>query len=302
MKTWVDHHVTAARFALRRLAAAPVNTLLAVIAIGIALALPAGGQMLLSNARQIAQHGATKPQISLYMIVDADRASATNLQANLSKHPGITSVELLAREDTLKRMRQSPGLKDVIDALPANPFPDALVIAPKDEGAEAMELLASELRALPKVEHVQLDSAWVKRIDALLKVGRTGVAMLALLLGVGLIAITFNVIRLQVMTMRAEIEVSQLLGATDGYIRRPFLYFGGLLGVFGGVLAWGLVLAATTMIRGPIGELADLYGTQLILTGLSERDALILLSGAAFLGWLGAALSLRQHLSAPANS
>ena len=301
MRTWLNHHLSAARFAIRRLAATPVNTLLAVLAIGVALALPAGGQMLLANAQQMARPATTKPQISLYLTIDAERASASHLVEALTRNPAIKSVELLARETTLQRMRQSPGLNDVIDALPSNPFPDALVITPKDESAGAIETLASELRALPKVEHVQLDSAWIKRLDALLKLGRTGVTLLALLLGVGLIAITFNIIRLQVMTMRAEIEVSQLLGATDSYIRRPFLYFGGLLGLFGGLLAWVLVLAVTSFLRGPVGELGELYGTPLALASLGQQDVLILLAVAALLGWTGAALSLRQYLSAPAN-
>ena len=213
--------------AIRRLAATPLNTLLAVLAIGIALALPAGGQMLLANAQQILGQGATQQttkratprvQISLYLNVDAERGSAESLATTLGK--------FIDRETTLQRMRQTAGLKEVIDALPNNPFPDALVITPNDESAEALESLAAELRSLPKIDHVQLDSAWIRRLDALLKVGRTFVALLAMLLGIGLIAITFNIIRLQVMTMRAEIEVSQLLGATDGYIRRPFLYFG----------------------------------------------------------------------------
>lgn len=301
MRVWINHHLTAARFALRRLASAPVNTLLAIIAIGIALALPAGGQMLLSNLRQISHHSASKPQISLYMSMDADRTAATNLLSSLAKRAGVKSVELLPREETLKRMRQSPGLKEVIDALPSNPFPDALVISPTDDSPEAMEILAGELRVMPKVDHVQLDSAWVKRIDALLKIGRAGIALLALLLGVGLIAITFNVIRLQVMAMRAEIEVSQLLGATNGYIRRPFLYFGGFLGVFGGLLAWTLVLGTTALIRGPVSELTELYGVPLVLADLGQRDVAILLGGAALLGWLGAALSMRQHIDAPAS-
>ena len=301
MRTWLHHHQLAAGSAIQRLMAAPLNTLLAVLAIGVALALPAGGQMLLANAAQLAHHATAKPQISIFLAVDAERSSAVHLVEILNKNPAIKSVELLAREDSLQRMRQSPGLKEVIDALPGNPLPDALVITPKDDNSAAIETLATELRTLPKVEHVQLDSAWIKRLDALLKLGRTGVSLLALLLGVGLIAITFNIIRLQVMTMRAEIEVSQLLGATDGYIRRPFLYFGGLLGFLGGLLAWVLVLAATGLLRGPLAELGELYGTPLSLASLGQQDVLLLLATAALLGWTGALLSLRQYLSAPAN-
>lgn len=310
MKTWFQQHINAARLAIRRLAATPLNTLLAVLAIGIALALPAGGQMLLANAQQILGQGATQQttkratprvQISLYLNVDAERGSAESLATTLSKNPAIKSVEFIDRETTLQRMRQTAGLKEVIDALPNNPFPDALVITPNDESAEALESLAAELRSLPKIDHVQLDSAWIRRLDALLKVGRTFVALLATLLGIGLIAITFNIIRLQVMTMRAEIEVSQLLGATDGYIRRPFLYFGSMLGILGGLLAWSLVLAATATLSRPISTLGELYGTPLVLTSLGQQDVLVLLAAAAGLGWVGAALSLRQHLRAPTN-
>jgi cell division transport system permease protein len=160
-----------------------------------------------------------------------------------------------------------------------------------------MEALAGELRKLPRVEHVQLDSAWVRRLDALLKLGRTGVALLTLLLGVGLVAITFNTIRLQVLTQRAEIEVSRLLGATDAYIRRPFHYFGILQGLLGGAVAWAIVWLATLWLAGPIGDLAQLYSLDFALRSLGHIDSIVMLALAAGLGWLGASLSLRQYLS-----
>ena len=136
----------------------------------------------------------------------------------------------------------------------------------------------------------------MRRLDALLKLGRTGVVMLALLLGVGLVAITFNTIRLQVLTQRAEIYVSRLLGATDAYIRRPFFYFGVLQGLLGGAVAWVIVWLATLWLAGPIGELAQLYSLDFALRPLAGADALMVLALAAGLGWLGASLSLRQHL------
>ena len=301
MNAWASHHLGAARAAIRRLVAGPVNTLLAVTAIGIALALPAGGQMLLAGAKQMASHSTPTPQLSIYVSIDAAPDSASKLLTAMAQHAGVASAKLVSRGETLQRMRLASGLKEVIDALPDNPFPDALVIVPKDEGPDAMEALAKEFRALPNIDHVQLDSAWAKRLDALLKLGRTSITLLSLLLGTGLIAITFNVIRLQVMTMRAEIEVSQLLGATDGYIRRPFLYSGSLLGLLGGLLAWGIVFATTLFLSAPVAELSDLYGLHLALTGPGPRDVALLLGGAALLGWLGAMLSLRQHLLASAT-
>lgn len=296
MIAWLHQHRDAFLLALRRLTATPLNTLLSLLAIGIALALPAGGQMLLANVLHLASDTAPSPQISLFMSLDAPRAASEDIGARLQKHPGVRAVRFVPREDTLARMRTSEGLGDVIDILTKNPFPDAFVIDPSDDSPAAMEALAKDLKRLPRVEHVQLDSAWVRRLDALLKLGRTGVALLAVLLGVGLVAITFNTIRLQVLTQRQEIEVSRLLGATDAYIRRPFYYFGLLQGLLGGCVAWAIVRLATLWLAGPVGELAQLYSVDFALAPLSRGDSLLLVALAAVLGGLGAMLSLRQHL------
>jgi cell division transport system permease protein len=297
MSAWLLQHGQALRLALRRLVATPVNTLLSLLAIGIALALPAGGQMLLANALQLARNAAPAPQISLYLDLGADRRAVQDVEARLKAHPSVKSARLIAREETLARMKASEGLGDVIEALPKNPFPDAFVITPADDAPQAMEQLAAELRKLPKIGHVQLDSDWVRRLDALLRIGRTGVLLLMLLLGAGLVAVTFNTIRLQVLSGRAEIEVSRLLGATDAFIRRPFQYHGALLGLLGGLVAWLLVAGTTLWLAAPVAEVASLYRSGFVLQPLSATDSLALLAGAAALGWLGASLSVRQHFT-----
>jgi cell division transport system permease protein len=297
MSAWRAQHRDAFRTAVRRLVASPVNTLLSLLAIGIAAALPAGGQMLLANALQLARDAAPTPQISLFMDMNADKRAGEDIQARLKDHPGVKSFRFIPREETLVRMKANEGLADIIEALPRNPFPDALTVLPADDRPEAMEQLAAELRKLPKVSLVQLDSDWARRLSALLKIGRTGVLLLALLLGVGLVAITFNTIRLQVMSRRAEIDLSRLLGATDAFIRRPFHYFGVLLGLAGGVVAWLIVAGATWWLQQPIAELTQLYSLNFALRPLALFDSLALLAAAAGLGWLGAALSLRQHLA-----
>lgn len=296
MKVWLAHHQEAAGLALRRLTAAPLNSLLSLLAIGVALALPAGGQMLLANALHLAGTTSAVPQISVFMAANAERRAATEIESRLTRYGGVKQVQFLPREDTLARMKANPGLREVIEALPANPFPDAFVVTATDDSPEAMEKLAVEFRQWPKVEHVQLDSAWVRRLDALLKLGRTAVMLLGALLGAGLIAISFSIIRMQVLTHRAEIEVSQLLGATDGFIQRPFLYYGLLLGLGGGIVAWLLVGAAALWLRTPLSELVRLYDLTLVLQTLDARDSALLLGFAAGLGWLGAMISLRQHL------
>ncbi len=296
MKVWLAHHQDAALLALRRLAAAPVNSLLSLLAIGVALSLPAGGQMLLANALHLAGTASAVPQISIFMAATAERRAAAEIESRLGKYGGVKQVLFLPREETLARMKTNPGLRDVIEVLPGNPFPDAFVVTATDDRPEAMEKLAVEFRQWPKVEHVQLDSAWVRRLDALLRLGRTAVILLGVLLGAGLIAISFSIIRMQALMHRAEIEVSQLLGATDGFIRRPFLYYGVLLGLGGGIVAWVLVGAAALWLRAPLGDLIRLYDLTLVLEALDSRDSTMLLGFAAGLGWLGAMISLRQHL------
>jgi cell division transport system permease protein len=296
MKVWLAHHLEAARLAMRRLAAAPVNSLLYLLAIGVALALPAGGQMLLANALNLAGATSAAPQISIFMASNADRGMAAEIESRLKKRGDLKWVQFLPREETLARIKTNPGLREVIEALVANPFPDAFVLTAADERPEAMERLAAEFRQWPQVEHVQLDSAWVRRLDALLKLGRTAVLILGALLSAGLIAISFSIIRMQVLTHRTEIEVSRLLGATDGFVRRPFLYYGLLLGLGGGIVAWLLVSAATLWLRAPLGELVRLYDLTLVLQAPGARDSALLLAFAAGLGWLGAMISLHQHL------
>ncbi len=296
MKAWLDHHGRSASLAWRRLTATPVNSLLSLLAIGIAMALPAGGQMLLSSIRDLAGNASATPRISVFMNIAADRAVAENIRSRLERHAGVRQAVFLPREETLARMKASPGLRDVIDALATNPFPDAFVISARDESPESLERLAGEFRKWPQVEHVQLDSAWVRRLDALLKLGRTALMLLAGLLGGGLIAITFSIIRMQVLTQRAEIEVSRLLGATEAFIRRPFLYHGLLLGIGGGFVAWLLVIGAAIWLHAPLAELAGLYDLNLALKPLSASDSTLLLACAGSLGWLGALFSLRQNL------
>jgi cell division transport system permease protein len=296
MTAWLTQHRHAAWLALRRLSRAPTNTLLALFAIGVALALPTGGYLLFDNATRLAGGAAAMPQITLFMQVDADRAAADKIRARLATQATVRRYQFLPREETLQRMKSSPALRDVIEALPGNPFPDAFVVTAADERIETLEQLADEFRGWPRVDTVQLDSAWLHRLNALLAFGRNATMLLAVLLAAGLVAITFNIIRLQVLTHREEIEISQLLGATDGFIRRPYLYYGALLGLGGGIVAWGLVAAAAWWLHSPLSDLLRLYALNFTPRALAPRDACLLLGGAATLGWLGALLSLTQHL------
>ncbi len=296
MKGWLLHHRKAADQALQRLVATPVNTLLGALVVGIALALPAGGNMLLVNFQHLVQRIAAAPQISVFLSLETGKKELDEVETRLRRHTQTHDVRLVSREETLLRFKQSEGIGEVIESLPRNPFPDAFVVLPRNETPEALEAMRAEFMNYPGVEHVQLDSAWVKKLDALLRLIRFAVTLLAVALGMALVAVTFNTIRLQILTQGAEIEVSRLLGATDAFIRRPFYYYGALQGLAGGLVAWLSVLCATLLLRKPAAELASLYGFELVLHPLSLSDSILLLGMAALLGWAGAWLSLARHL------
>lgn len=282
---------------LRRIFASELTSILNILVIGIALSLPAGMYALLQNAQGLVAQLSGAPQISLFMSMDAQTEDVEKLRKQLEQHPAIASVEFVARAQALEQLKQSTGLADVIGGLNQNPLPDAFIVHPKSGEAQALESLRNDLAKLPKVELAQLDSAWAYKLEALLRFGRTVVVILASLFGIALIAITFNTIRLQILTRRDEIEVSKLIGATNGFIRRPFLYFGAAQGLFGGIVAWLIVSISLLLLNQQLHALTQLYASRFVLHALPPGDALTLLLFSMYLGWFGAWLSVAQHLS-----
>ena len=296
MSTWLRQHWQTFGLTLGRLARNPLATLLNVMVIGVALALPLGGYMLLQNLGSVARQLTGNPQISLFLVRDADKADIAALEARLKQIPGVRALRFISREQALEGLKQSENLSDVIAALQTNPLPDAFVLETNGSAAE-LEKLEPQLKALPKVAHVQLDSAWVKRLESLLALGRTAVLILATLLACGLVAVTFNTIRLQILTQKDEIEVSKLIGATDAFIRRPFFHLGFIQGALGGLAALAIVYLCMQILNRGILELARLYGSDFRLSFFGFPDSLALLAFAAVLGWLGAYMSVSRYLS-----
>lgn len=297
MRRWLRQHWQTFALTLKRLARNPVATLLNVAVIGIALALPLGGYMLLQNLGSVAQRVAGAPQISLFLAREAEKSDIDALEARLKQLPGVRTVRFISRKQALEELKQSENLSDVIATLQTNPLPDAFVLETSGGSAE-LESLELQLKALPKVAHVQIDSAWVKRLESLLQLGRTAVLILATLLACALVAVTFNTIRLQILTQKDEIEVGKLIGATDAFIRRPFFHLGVLQGALGGLAALGIVYLCMHILNHGIVELARLYGSDFRLGFFGVADCFALLAFAAMLGWLGAYMSVSRHLSA----
>lgn len=295
MNSWLLHHQAALASAFRRLWATPLNTFLSLLVIGIALTLPAFGYVALDNLRTLGNNTSGVQQISLFMTLDASKKDVGEIESRL-RQVASGKWKFVPKEEALKRMQSSEGMAEIVASLPRNPLPDAFIVEPVNTEPEALEVMRKEIAGWPKVAHVQLDSAWVKRFDAFLRLGKLALWMLAGLFGAGLVAVTFNTIRLQVMAQSAEIEVARMIGATDGFIRRPFYYFGALQGVLGGLLAAALVVGALRLLAGPVGELAALYGGSYGLKLPGALEVLALAALGALLGWLGAQLSVSLSL------
>ena len=296
MINWFYLHGRAFVQALRRLASQPLGTLLSALVVGIALSLPAAGYLLLDNVASLARGVSGTPEISVFMKQDAAAADVAALEKRLRGDMRLAGYRHVPKDEALHQLERS-GLGDVLGGLTSNPLPDAFIVTPRGENPVVYDDLHGELVALPAVAHVQLDSAWVKRLHALLGLGRSAVLLLAGLLGFALVIVTFNTIRLQILTQRHEIDVSRLLGATDPFIRRPFYWFGSLQGLLGGGVALTTVWATVQALAGPVASLAETYGAVFSLSGPGLAESAAILGFAAFLGWLGSAISVRRHLA-----
>jgi cell division transport system permease protein len=295
VSTFIEH-LRVLRATLLRLLLTPNATLLNVLIIGIALSLPVGGYVILKSVQSLTGQLTGTPQISVFIKVGTSAGEVSRIGDKLKQNAHIEHVEFVPRDIAFKKLQQSTELSDVIGDLSQNPLPDAYIVYPQATDATAMESLRDELKAWPQFDHVQLDSAWVHRLEAVLGFGRLAVAILAGLLSFALIAITFNTIRLQILTRRDEIEVAKLIGATDAFIRRPFLYFGLIQGLLGGIAAWLIVSGSVLLLNHHLGDLASVYASEFSLLPLSIADSATLLGFSAYLGWLGAWFSVSQHL------
>ena len=296
MKAWLRQHRQAIAAAFGKLAAQKSASALNALVIGIALSLPAGGYALLSSVRAVVKGASLEPQLSLFLRADAKRADADAIGARLKGDARVGTVRFIPREQALKELQATAGLAEVVASLNRNPLPDAFVVRPNAADVAALDALARELRADPAVAHVQLDSAWARRLGAIAGTARLAIALLAALLAFGLVAITFNTIRLQILTQRAEIEISKLIGATDAFIRRPFFYLGALQGLAGGLVALGILWASLAALNVGVSELAASYGSTFRLAFLAPGDALAVALFSTALGWLGAYLSVSKYL------
>ncbi len=303
MNTWFRQHRFALGAALGHVRKSPGSFLFNVLVVAIALALPFAGLTLLDNVRPMSEQLSVDPELSLFLKTDTTRAQAQALAPQLRAivNGSRAKIVFVAREDALATLKSKSGLSGVLDTLGENPLPDSYVMTlqglSSDEAAARVDAIAAQMRALPAVETVQVDSAWVKRLAALLGVLRLVLLLLAVTLGMVVVAVVFNTIRLQVLTQRDEIVVSKLLGATDNFIHRPFYYTGALLGLCAGAVALGAVALTLVPLNTSIAEFARLYASEFRLAPLAAPGIAGLLAISAALGLVGAMLSVQRHLA-----
>jgi cell division transport system permease protein len=293
---WFDHHLYSFVASLGRFARKPWATVLTVGVMAVALALPLGLWLVLGNVERLAGNVQQARAISVFLKPAIDAAHAQSLAQVLRGRGDIDRVELRTPQQGLEELRAS-GLGDAISALSLdgsgdNPLPSLLVITPKGDEA----LLASSLQQLPEADLVQHDAVWRQRLDGWLRFGGRVALVLAALLGLGALLVVGNTVRLDIQSRREEIGVQQLLGATDGFIRRPFLYLGAWYGLAAGAFAIGLLTLAAIALRAPLAELAASYGSGFMLRGFDLPKAAGVVLGAALLGWFGAGLVTGHYL------
>jgi len=284
--------------AFGRLVHQPVGSAMTIVVIAIALALPAGLRVLVSNFEALSGSWVGAIDFSVYLNLDVDAARASTLATEIEERDDVTAVTFLPRDDALAEFRSYSGFGAALDALSENPLPHTLIVRPAVASRDEVQVLADALAALPETDVVQVDTAWVERLRSILVLVGRFVDLSTVLLALAVVLVIGNTIRLEINNRRTEIEVVKLVGGSDAFIRRPFLYMGLCYGLVGAVLAMLTIALSLFALAEPVRALAGLYGSTYVLRGLTASEAGILAGSGALLGWLGAGLATARHLRA----
>lgn len=297
MKNTLQQHLFALNQVFARLKQQRSSTLLMCLVIGVTLSLPGVMYIVVDNIRQLASQMQNEPRISVFLRLDIAPKQKQAIEERLAHHPKIERFHYVSRDTAWHQMLQDPSTAAVASNLAKNPLPDAFFVSPKTNTPEALAPLQQELQALEGVELAQMDTHWIKRLHALLTLGEKAIWVLSALLGFALLTIIGNSIRLQILTQREEIEVSQLIGATDRFIRRPFLYAGMVYGIGGGLAAIALVCTIISVFNHSVSEIAELYASDFSLSLPNGTLWLGLLLVASTLGLISAYAAVQRALA-----
>lgn len=296
---WMLRHAQMSLSSLGRLSRSPVSTLMTAAVIGIALALPSGLHLLVDNVRELSSSWDGTASVSLFLSDQLTDEQAEAVRKQVALRPDVAETRLIDRSQALREFRSLSGFGEAIELLDSNPLPAVVLVRPKDDvqGAEAVGRMARELQAYREIELAQVDLQWVERLGAITGTIERGVYILAALLAGAVLLIVGNTIRLEIQNRHSEIEIVKLVGGTDGFIRRPFLYEGLWYGLLGAAIALVLVLASLYLLDGPVRRLAGLYESGFELAVIDSASLLGVVLGGPLLGLGGAWLAVGRHLS-----
>jgi cell division transport system permease protein len=295
--SWRDQHLYSLFSSLGRLVARPWATALTALVMGVALALPLLFLVLLNNARSLSGGWQDAREITVFMQPASDDAAAAALAQKLSARADVVAVKRKTPQEGLDEFRAMSGFADALDVLKYNPLPNVLIVTPREPARGQDPAVLAALKAESGVDLVQYDASWRRRLGAILELAQRGVFVLAGLLGLATLLVVGNTVRMDIQARAEEIAVMQLIGASPGFVRRPFLYTGIWYGLFAGAFALIAVFAVQFALSGPVGQLLDSYDHRFVLQGLNPLAAASVPFVSAALGWLGAMLATARHLA-----
>lgn len=294
---WLSHHQLVAVETLIRLLRNPIGSLLTWMVIAIALTLPGALWMTLDNMQQLSSRFQESGRLTVYLTPSTSSVDGKALSERIGTWQDVESTEFIDADTALEDFRQHSGLGGALDFLNSNPLPSVILVEPP-LGVDQKQLqhLMQRINDFQLVDSVQVDMIWVERLLAMLALAERLIGVLGLLLGLAILLVVGNTIRLAIAARVDEIRVVKLVGGTNAWVRRPFLYTGLWYGMVGGLLAWFLLIMCWLLLRGPVNDLAQLYGSAFVLKPLAADAALVLLLAGMVLGWLGAWWSVSRHL------
>ncbi len=297
VSTWFLRHVSTSLGSLGRLVRHPFSSLMIVLVIAVTLALPAAMNLVVKNARAISGGWDNALDFSVFLKQELSEDEARTLAGLIEQRADVDGVHFVSAAAALEEFKTQSGFGAALDQLPDNPLPHTLVVRPGAGNTSAsMVLLQEELANLPETEYVQVDTDWVQRFHAILDIVRQAIAIGAGLLGIAIVVIIGNTIRLDIENRREEIEVTKLIGASNAFVRRPFLWTGFWYGLFGGLMALALVYYGLFLLQGPVARLAGLYQSHIAIASMSLVEAAAIIGIGVFLGLFGSWFTTARHM------
>lgn len=294
---WVTGHASTAIGSLERLARQPFASLMIILVIAVTLALPAAINLVVKNASSVSDSWDNALDFSVFLKRQVSLSEAEALARLIGQRADIETVELISAEDALAEFKRQSGFAEALDQLPDNPLPHTLVVRPSVGNTSAsLILLQEEIGNLPESDFVQVDTEWVQRFHAILDIVRQAISIGAALLAVAIVVIIANTIRLDIENRREEIEVTKLIGATNAFVRRPFLWTGFWYGLFGGLMALALVHYGLFMLEGPVAKLSGLYQSNIAVVSLDLTEGAAIIGIGVFLGLFASWFTAARHM------